>query len=315
MLDRLRRPEHTGENRCLPCTVVNSLIAVALAAATAAGMVASGATAAPAASAAGAAVLAVSAALIALRGYLVPGTPALTRRYFPSWLLRRFGKDPAPPGAVGVVDGGGAAAADATDEAGTGADAPGDQIDVERALSTAGAVEPCDDRDDLCLTESFRAAWNAEIESVREAGVDAETVVRKLDLTVSECVIENHGEGRVLRTEPADADGAADENSSAAADAVGGRAVGKWPSEAALVADSAAATVLAERYDTWGEMGPVAKGQVLSGLRLFLVDCPTGDGGVEFGQETVESCCSTHEVVAVTCAETGERLFEQPVPQ
>jgi len=318
MFGRLRRPEYTGENRCLPCTVVNSLTAVVLAGGVAGSLVTAGGTGTSVALAVGGSVLAVSAALIYLRGYLVPGTPALTKRYFPAWLLGLFGKDPTPPGAVGGgVGAGNTAGAGRADAGESGGEAGenqaeagdrGEEIDVERVLLSAGAVEPCEDREDLCLTESFRTAWNAEIESVREGGVDAETVVRKLGLTVSECSIAEHGDGRVLRVAPTEetADGRR----------VGRqRTVGKWPSEAALVADSAAATVLADRFEAWGGLDPEAKGEALSGLRLFLVDCPTGEGGVEFGQETVESCCSTHEVVAVTCTETDERLFEQPIPE
>jgi len=286
MFGSLRRPEYTGGNRCLPCTVVNSLIAVALAAAVAVGL--TGVTGTAGVLGGAGAVLAASFALIYLRGYLVPGTPTLTKRYFPAWALHLFGKDPAPGAPVGAVEG---SAERATDRTG--------DIDIERVLLDAGAVEPCDDRDDLCLTERFRTAWNAEIETVRAAGVDAETVVAKLSLDAAEYEIEDHGEGRVLR----------------AGSGGGATAVGKWPSAAALVADSAAAAVLDSRYDGWDGLGPVARGQVLSGLRIFLADCPTGEGGVEFGQETVESCCSTHEVVAVTCSETGERLFEQPLQE
>jgi hypothetical protein len=39
-------------------------------------------------------VLAGSLALVYLRGYLVPGTPAFTKRYFPDWLLAWFDKTP-----------------------------------------------------------------------------------------------------------------------------------------------------------------------------------------------------------------------------
>jgi hypothetical protein len=72
LLDALRQPEHTGEYRCTPCTVVNSVIAVVLAAALAVLWLPAGVLA-----------LAVSLAANHLRGYLVPGTPELTRRYFP----------------------------------------------------------------------------------------------------------------------------------------------------------------------------------------------------------------------------------------
>ena len=287
MLDVLRRPEYTGENRCLPCTVVNTVIAVVLAAVVS-GLVATELAGTTVAFGVAGAVLGGSLVLIYLRGYLVPGTPALTKRYFPPWLLGAFGKDPSPPasGAGPPVEG--------DDEVGEAGDEP-PEVDVERLLVDAGALEPCEDRDDLCLAAGFREAWNAEIESVRDAGVDAEALVGKLGLDASECTIEEHGEARVLGT--------------------GGAAAGKWPSEAALVADSAAATVLADRLDGWADLGPRAKGQVLSGMRIFLEDCPTGEGGVSFGERTVESCCSTHQVVAVTCEETGDRLFEQPLAE
>lgn len=90
---RIRRPEYTGENRCVPCTVVNLLVAlvaaVGLAAATTAW--------------AGAAAFVGACAVVYVRGYLVPGTPTLTKRYFPPWLLRLFGKETVTT--TGTVDG------------------------------------------------------------------------------------------------------------------------------------------------------------------------------------------------------------------
>ena len=80
-LDRVRQPEYTGENRCVPCTVANLAIAAVLTAGLAF------------ASVPGAAVFAVFAVgSIWLRGYLVPKTPELTKRYFPDWLLAKFDK-------------------------------------------------------------------------------------------------------------------------------------------------------------------------------------------------------------------------------
>jgi len=58
---------------------------------------------------------------------------------------------------------------------------------------------------------------------------------------------------------------------------------------------------------------PETRGEVLNGLRMFLETRPSG-GDVRMGEEVVESCCTSHEVVAVTCEETGERLFEQRSP-
>lgn len=76
----LRDPRYTGDNRCWPCTALNgALLAVAVA-----GLAWWGAPGL----AAGLAVLGAGA--VWLRGYLVPGTPRLTRR-LPHGLLRALG--------------------------------------------------------------------------------------------------------------------------------------------------------------------------------------------------------------------------------
>lgn len=73
LLTAVRRPEYTGDNRCLPCTVVNVVLAGLLTAA-----------AAFVAPPLGIAVAAASLTSIYLRGYLVPKTPELTKRYLPA---------------------------------------------------------------------------------------------------------------------------------------------------------------------------------------------------------------------------------------
>ncbi|MFC7202122.1 hypothetical protein ACFQJC_01235 [Haloferax namakaokahaiae] len=64
LVDSLKRPEYTGQNRCLPCTVVNSVIVlvVALALGIFSPFV-------------GLVVLVGGALAVYLRGYVVPGTP------------------------------------------------------------------------------------------------------------------------------------------------------------------------------------------------------------------------------------------------
>jgi hypothetical protein len=158
LLDRLRQPEYTGENRCLPCTVVNTIIAavVAVGVGGAAGVVAT-----PVAGfAAAIGVFALSVAVIYLRGYLVPRTPELTKRYFPQWLLGIFGKDER----VRIE----------TD------------VDPETALSAAGALEECDDEDDLCLTEAFRESWYDEIDRLQSADAGRESLFELFSVDVGE---------------------------------------------------------------------------------------------------------------------------------
>ena len=126
VVGRLRQPEYTGENRCTPCTVAN--LAIVGAASLAVGALAP---------VAGAAVAAFGVVAIYLRGYLVPGTPALTKRYVPDRVLRRFDKQPAT--------------ALETD------------VDTEEQLLAIDAVEPTAG-DDLRLTDAFAAEWESSIE-------------------------------------------------------------------------------------------------------------------------------------------------------
>ena len=280
-VDRFRRPEYTGENRCNACTVVNVVIAFLLAVGTAIvlSQVGYGTVAYPAA----VGLFVVCCIPIALRGYLVPGTPALTKRYFPPWLLALFGKEPATT-ASRVSQG---AADDETEE-------PVGDIDLESFLVDAGAIEPCENGADLCLTDAFRAEWDRAIERIDDSEVGRDRLPAILDTTAEEVTVEEHGEAFRAR--------------------VDGRYVGTWESRAAFVADIAAADVLSEWLDDWEGVPVAHRGQLLNGLRLFLTTCPACGGELAFGTDTVESCCTTHEVAAVSCSQCETRVFEsEPV--
>jgi hypothetical protein len=268
VLSNLKQPEYTGENRCMPCTVVNSLIAVALSLGIGAVVAASVSTAAG--GAVGGGVLVVSVGAIYVRGYLVPGTPELTKRYFPAWLLRLFGKAPT-----------------------TTAEYDGD-VEPEQALMAVGALEECKSGEDLCLTDEFEREWEAAIEQVSGDEADRTRLLSLLDVEEGDLEFVEYGDAFEARLEH--------------------RVVGKWESEAAFLADLGAGSVLAERYTNWGELSVEDRSQLLNGLRLFIHTCPSCGGVPEFGTDTVESCCSTHEVAAVSCTECDTRLFEsQPL--
>ncbi|MFC6736906.1 hypothetical protein ACFQEQ_11735, partial [Halolamina salina] len=132
IVDRLRQPAYTGENRCTPCTVVNVGVAIVLAVVL--GVVVP---------VAGVAALVLSLSAIYLRGYLVPGTPELTKRYLPDRVHRLFGKAPDLPDA-------------------------GEAVDVEAYLLDAGVLRETATGDELEPTDSFRAAWDERIDEVRE---------------------------------------------------------------------------------------------------------------------------------------------------
>ncbi|WP_247002693.1 hypothetical protein [Halosolutus gelatinilyticus] len=328
IVDALHQPEYTGENRCEACTVVNLVIAGVL-----------GAVVARKSKLSGAIAVAASVALIYLRGYLVPGTPTLTKRYLPPEVLRWFGKEPSEPeirsglGAIdspaaepSPIDGGSGAgrrpAAEddrelAFDEGGreSGADEARAETaavqisDPETYFLDHDVVEPCDDVDDLCLTEAFETVWADEIDAGDADAIDAGDAASAFGFDDFEAAdgedgtepdsiddafeIERYDDARVLKRD--------------------GMVVGKWPSQAALVADVTAARALEDRDDDWESYGSETKGQLLNSLRLFLETCPTSGGEVVMSEETVESCCQSHDVVAVTCEDTGERLFEHRV--
>jgi hypothetical protein len=148
LLDRLRRPEYTGERRCWPCTAVNAAVVVAAAAVV-------GAVSVPGA----VAVVAAGGALVYLRGYVVPYTPRFAPRLV----------DPLPfdVGHADATDGGSPAPADSGDLS-EGAES-GEAITA--ALLEAGVL--VEDGEGIALSDSFAGDWRAEMARLREGGDDA----------------------------------------------------------------------------------------------------------------------------------------------
>ncbi|QLH75926.1 hypothetical protein HZS55_00785 [Halosimplex rubrum] len=305
LVTRLRRPEYTGENRCLPCTVLNVGIASAGATLLGAWLVAAGYETAAAGVAT--AVLVVSLATIWLRGYLVPGTPTLTKRHLPAPVLAAFGKTPdgSPEGIAAGVDAGGETGsaaggetagpsdpAEATEGGAAGAaEAEPERLDPEALLERAGAIEPCRG-DDRCLTDDFERAWREEVDAVRD-GDDLGAWLERFGLDDGEVTTKAVGNSFAVSVD-------------------GGR-VGSWESRAAFHADLAGAALLGDRLPDWESLSARDRGQVCNGLRIFLETCPDCDSPVSFGTETVESCCTSRTVAAVTCDDCGARVFESPV--
>lgn len=151
-LDALRRPEYTGENRCLPCTALNG--ALVLAAAAAAGR---------RRPAAGVATLVAGTAAVALRGYAVPYTPRIAPRAAAALPIE------FPHPRSGLTEGAGGAAP----AAGAAMAGEPDGIDGEELLGeliAAGAVE---DGGRLRLAPSFRDDWESRMDELRAADDDA----------------------------------------------------------------------------------------------------------------------------------------------
>lgn len=139
LLDTLRDPAHTGENRCRPCTAVN----VAL---VAAGTILAGVAFPPAAPV----VLLGGLLVVYFRGYVVPGTP----RFAPRLVA-------ALPADLGFE-----AAKEASRH--ERSDSLGEDVDPERLiadLSAAGVLVETDV--ELRLADDFREAFERRCETLR----------------------------------------------------------------------------------------------------------------------------------------------------
>jgi hypothetical protein len=261
-LSQLRQPEYTGENRCIPCTIANVAIAAI-----------GSALLARRSKWLGAGTFTAALGTIHLRGYLVPGTPALTKRYLPDRILRWFEHD-APTLTTAETE-----TTDSTD-----------RIDPEHVLLAANVVQPCENDSDLCLTPVFETRWREQVPTTRERELDATDLRAILDGHSDRFSIDEYGEALVARTD----------------DTV----IGQWPSQAALVADIAAAAVLNQRYTPWATLSSAARAQVLMSLRVFIDTCPACDGSVRIAQEVVESCCRSYDEVRAACQDCEAQLFE-----
>ena len=259
LIDRLRQPEYIGENRCLPCTSVN--IAIAAAGSALAAKLKSQRL--------GSTAFVISFGIIYLRGYLVPGTPTLTKRYFPERILQWFDKDATTPETDVTIE-----------------------IDPERVLLDGGMVEPCREGTDLCLTTDFQQAWREHIHTARSHDPGENHLADSLGVSTTDdrITVDQHGDAFVAQTD----------------DAV----LGQWSSQAAVIADVAAATELSERIPTWSDFAPAEIARVLMSLRIFIEECPECDGPVQVEQEVVESCCRSYDVIASACQDCDARLFE-----
>ena len=142
LLDRLRRPEYTGDNRCRPCTVVNLTIIAVI-----------GVAVAVWSTVAAVFAVAVGLAVLALRGYVVPGTPRFAPRLVEPLPLA-FGHTEQPR------------ETDALSDMGDGTEEPDPEAVLE-SLVAAGVIE--DDGEQLFLNDAFREAWTDRMATLRAA--------------------------------------------------------------------------------------------------------------------------------------------------
>ncbi|MFC4543420.1 DUF3325 domain-containing protein [Halosolutus amylolyticus] len=159
-LERVRRPEYTGENRCWPCTITNSLLLTVLV----------GAAAWRGRRLLAAGIGLLGAGAIALRGYVVPYTPRFAPRLVAALPIDAFDHgDPVTE--TGSLSGAGEAAGH--DE---GEPAPtGEEVLTELLEADAVVAEG----EEIRLSSDFQDDWRREMRTLREG--DLQTLAQVAD--------------------------------------------------------------------------------------------------------------------------------------
>ncbi|WP_435195108.1 hypothetical protein [Natronomonas sp. EA1] len=277
LLDDLRRPEHTGDRRCWPCTVVN--VALVALAAIVTGRKRKGL---------GLLVGVVGLALVALRGYVVPGTPTIAPKLVAASPLPDAWFHDEPP-AAGItqgpaVDRGGEpdetpATEETPDDASEDRETPDpeqaggladeDAPDGEELLGVlveAGVVTV--EGEALELAPAFAEAWEARMDELAAQDIEAlADAVREVAHAAKVTAFSNEEGAWVIC-----ADGS---------DTFEGET---WLTRPVAIAEAAAVDALSEWLDD-----PALRRAAAGPLRMFLVDCP--DCGTELVEATTASCC------------------------
>ncbi|WP_049985257.1 hypothetical protein [Halobellus rufus] len=260
---RLRRPEHTGENRCGACTAVNVVALAAL-------VVLLGLWRPLLA----AAVALVGGVAVWLRGYLFPYTPRFAPRLvtrLPPRLARWFDGHERRSDSLGDVRAGGGG--DRADERDGNAVGDGDPLaatteptpdEVFEALVSASVVAVDDDR--LEPTASFASSWRAEMTSLADLS----------DAALADAVADGVATAESARVERAGSD--------VFVVVTGGDGGVTWLRRPVALAEVGAVRALADT-GVPDRLRPAAA----HALCAFLDACP--DCGEELVESAPEDCC------------------------
>ena len=272
----LRLEEYTGENRCVPCTIVNLGIALVLSLAIAVVLVELAVI-----------VFVVSLVAIYLRGYLIPGTPELTKRYLPNRVLKLFDKHPVEE----------ESSEQEWDTLKQIQDYRKHAVDPDEFLQDIGAVEPCDRETEFCYTEAFETKVQNHVRELSERTdgdvSDSFAITRQMlaeiyGIEESEISVEER-EYPAIKT---------------------GRRVRKWPTEEALALDVALNQALHAQDEAWETVPQRQQVEIIQALRALTEQCPGCGGQIAQSEGSVESCCVEYEVISIGCQVCGAHLRE-----
>ncbi len=276
VVSSLRREEFTGENRCIPCTLVNIGIALVLSLAVAVVMVELAVI-----------VFGLSLLAIYLRGYLVPGTPKLTKRYLPDRVLKLFDKHPVEE----------ASPEQEWDTLQKIAEYREHAVEPEEFLQEISAIEPCDRETEFCYTDEFETRVTTQVNELsdrtdgqiaEEFGITPAMLGDIYEVDESEITVEPR-EYPAIKI---------------------GRRIRKWPTSEALALDVALNRALGEQSAEWQTVPQRQRIEILEALRALAEQCPGCGGRIERSEGSVESCCVEYEVISIRCQDCGVHLRE-----
>lgn len=288
-----RRPEHTGERRCWPCTVANAVLVLGAALAVARRR-----------RLAALPVLLVGTALVYLRGYVLPGTPWFAPRLVAPLPLPYDpfdhdvpGREPpgeaiAEPG-TGTEPGEDGRTGEGTPSPVSEPDALGDAAEpggeeVLSALVESGVVVV--DRERVAPDPGFREEWEAETADLAELDTEAlaDAVHEVARADEADAVSGERGEWVVL------GDGSV---------GIAGRT---WLSRPIAVAEAGAVRALEDRG-----LDRPTRLAAAGALRTFLETCPDCGAALE-ETTTAAACCGgpkEEPADVLYCPDCDARLF------
>ncbi|MEF8779411.1 MAG: hypothetical protein V5A46_01865 [Haloferacaceae archaeon] len=278
VLCRVRHPEYTGTDRCVPCTLLNLYLSAVV------GITIGLAWSRPA----GVLAFGFMALLVYVRGYLVPGTPAITA--VPGRVLGLFRRS---RGDAGNEEG---------EETLAGSPGTGDKTGARgeksfvRELLEADLLERR--RTELRLPRRVHDDWTRRIRRIDRRGSLKERLDGQYEIDSDRLQLDRLGDRPVLLSH--------------------GRPVAVWPSRGALVADVALESILEERVD-WDRFDRRERNRHLETFRAFLQSCPScgaslpppeRSGGDITRSGNGKRTEARSGSITVTCSECGDAILD-----
>lgn len=280
--ERIKNPNHTGENRCFPCTVLNLLIIIGVGLLIGVFQIYLGF-----------AFTIIGIVVIYFRGYLVPYTPLITEYLFLDRLVGHFTRSHS-----------------ATSNSTYGSKTNGDtdqslvetefetiqqlnryrenKVDPALFLHDCGILECVDTSGNWQFSNGIIGDIDQHIQEYRSNLISLSTFEEFFDVPRDHLELKNR-EYPVIRVN---------------------RRIWKWPTRSALIIDLALEKTIREYTSEWEALPLRQRMEILESFRPLYAKCPLCSADLELTEHMHESCCRSAKVHQLRCAECGECITE-----